>query len=217
MQEGRMIPDLDEEDYDQDGEIPEETTLILLAAIPTFERVRIELMVQEAAKSYLKGTEKAYAKLGEKFVSDEIKKEAEKYLIEYKTGLLDGYTVIQGKKVYWLRDRTLAERQKIFDTIKKGVAEGNNTNTITKELQDYFNMQKSQAERIAINETAYVQARARDYTYQKYGVEKVLWVVGSNPCHICDELAGQVFTWNDLPYQQPVHVRCNCELEPIFY
>ncbi|MEN6551896.1 MAG: minor capsid protein, partial [Methanobacterium sp.] len=190
--------------------------LILLAVIPAFERERIEIMVKEAAKSYLKGTEKAYSKLGEKFVSDEIKKEVEEYLAEYKAGLLDGYTVIQEKKVYWLRDRTLAERQNIFDIIKKGTADGNNAKTITQKLQDYFNMQKSQAERIAVNETAYVQARARDSTYQKYGVEKVLWVVGSNPCHICEELAGQVFTWDDLPYQQPVHVRCNCELEPVF-
>lgn len=210
-----MTQGLDTEDYDPDSEIPEETLLILSAAIPTYEQTRLDLLVQEASKSYLAGAQKAYGKLGEKFVADEVKKEAENYLKEYKAGLLDGHTVIQGKKVYWLRDRTLAERQKIFDIIKDGITKDIGSDQITQELQDYFKIQKSQAETIAINETAYVQARARDITYQKFGVEKVLWVVGSNPCHICEELAGRVFTWDDLPNTPPIHVRCGCDLEPV--
>lgn len=210
-----MIPELDAEDYDSDEEIPEDTLLVLLTAIPAYEQARLDLIVQEASKSYLKGTKKAYTKLGEKFSSEDVKIEAEKYLTDYKTGLLDGYTIIQGKKVYWLRDRTLSERKKIFDTIKEGVTKDRSSKSITQELQDYFQMQKYQAETIAINETTYIQDRARDITYQKYDVERVIWVVGSNPCHICEEFAGQIFTWDDLPYQQPVHVHCNCDLDPV--
>lgn len=210
-----MIPELDADEYDPENSIPDETILILLAAIPAFETVRLDLIVQEASKSYLKGTQKAYTKLGEKLVSEEVKLEAEKYLKEYKSCIMDGYTVIQGNKVYWLRDRTLKERQKIFDIVKGGVTENKSKDRLTLELQDYFNLQKTQAGLIAGNETQYVQARARDRTYQKLGVERLRWITAAHPCSVCEELDGHVFTWDDLPYQQPVHLHCLCDLEPV--
>ncbi|MEN6551537.1 MAG: minor capsid protein, partial [Methanobacterium sp.] len=201
--------------YDPDDEIPEETVLIISAAIIKYEAARIDSLIAGATKSYLKGAKKAYSKVNQPFVSEEVKKEAEKYLKEYKKSVMDGYTTIQGKKVYWLRDRTLTERQKIFDILKDGITKGKSRDLIAQELKAYFEMQKSQAQLIAINETNYIKAQARDITYKKYGVERVLWTVGSNPCHICEELEGRIFTWDDLPYVPPIHVRCSCDLEAV--
>ena len=212
-----MIPDLDPDDYNSDNEIPEETLLIISAAITKFEAVRIDSLLSGASKSYLKGSKGAYSKLKEPFVSDEVKKEAEKYLNEYKNCIMDGYTVIQGKKVYWLRDRTLKERQKIFDIVKEGISENKGKEILTRKLQDYFNLQKTQSELIAGNETQYVQARARDTVYLNFGVERLRWITAAHPCSVCEEFEGRVYTWDDLPYQQPVHIRCLCDLEPVFY
>ncbi len=210
-----MIPELSADDYDPDNQIPEETLAILLAAIPAFERARLDLIVQGASKSYVTGTRIAYSRLGKKFVSEDVKDDVYSFLKTYKKQINEGYTVIQGEKVYWLRDRTLTERQKIFNIVKNGILEGKNPNVTKKEFQDYFKMQKSQAEAIARTETAYVQARGRDDRYKQFGVKKVKWLLGGNPCPKCAQYGGRVFTWDDLPLQQPAHVCCTCDLAPV--
>lgn len=210
-----MIPELDAEDYDSENDIPEETTSILLAAIPAFETARLNLIVQEASKSYLKGVKTAYFRLGEKFISDDVKDDVYSFLKTYKKQINEGYTIIQGEKVYWLRDRTLAERQKIFDIIKTGILGGKNPNVIKDNFEKYFTMQKSQAEAIARTETAYVQERGIEERYKKFGVEKVKWLLGSNPCPECQRYGGKIYTWDELPYSLPRHVRCTCTLAPV--
>lgn len=210
-----MIPEFDPEDYDEDNNIDEKLLILLALLIPNYEKTRVDMLVSGATKNYLNGATTAYKRLKQDIIKDELKTETEKYLAEYKKGLLDGYTKIQGKKVYWLRDRTLNERQKIFDIINEGIQKEKSTDILTSEIQEYFGMQKTQAQVLAINETAYVKARARDIIYHKYDVEEMKWLLGSNPCEICIPFGGQIYTWDTLPYEQPVHIRCNCDLEPV--
>lgn len=210
-----MIPELDPEELDPDNNIPTELLAILSVSIPAFEKSRIDNLVAGASKEYIKGTKTAYERLGQKFVAEEIKDDVYDFLKTYKKQLNEGYTVIQGEKVYWLRNRTLDERQKIFDIISEGVTQGKPPATVKKEFQDYFGMQKSQAERIARTETAYVQANGRDDHYKKYGVERVKWLLGPNPCPECLDYGNKIYTWDTLPKSQPVHANCSCDLAPV--
>lgn len=210
-----MIPELDPNELDPNSNVSEELLAVLLLAIPTFEKSRIDNLVAGASKEYLRGAKTAYTRLGKQIVVDEVKDSVTSFLKTYQEQLNDGYTVIQGKKVYWLRDRTLAERQKIFDIISEGVTQGKTPATVRKEFQDYFGMQKMQAERIARTETAYVQANGRDDHYKQFGVEKVKWLLGPNPCPECLDYGNKIYTWDTLPKNQPVHVNCSCDLAPV--
>lgn len=210
-----MIPEFNPDDYEKSDDFPEELLSIILLAIPKYEKSRIDNLIAGASKNYIAGNKIAYERIGKKFVSSEIKDDVYAFLKEYKKQIEAGYTVIQGEKVYWLRDRTLVERQKIFDIVSEGITKGKSPDIVKKEFQDYFKMQKRQAERIARTETAYVQANGRDDRYKKAGVKKVKWLLGPKPCERCKPLGGQIFTWDELPYQQPAHVLCTCDLSPV--
>ena len=210
-----MIPEFNPNDYDPDNNVTEELLAVLLVAIPAFENARMETIIEGAAKNYLKGIKIAYERLDEKFVSSEVKDDVYSFLKTYKKQINEGYTIIQGEKVYWLRDRTLTERQKIFDIISEGVIKGKSPEVVKMEFQDYFSMQGYQAERLARTETAYVQAQGRDDRYKQFGVKKVKWLLGTNPCPLCAQYGGKIYTWDDLPLQQPAHVNCTCDLSPV--
>lgn len=210
-----MIPEFDPGDYEKSDDFPEELLTILLLTIPKYEKARIETIIAGASKAYLTGTKTAYERLGEDFVSSEVKDDVYIFLKEYKKQIEAGYTVIQGEKVYWLRDRTLAERQKIFDIVSEGITQGKSPATVKKEFVDYFGMQKSQAETLARTETAYVQEQGIADRYKKAGVIKVKWLLGAHPCPECQRYGGNIYTWDKLPYSIPRHPRCTCTLSPV--
>lgn len=210
-----MIPEFNPNDYDPDNNVTEELLAVLLVAIPAFENARMETIIEGASKNYLKGTKIAYERLGENFVSSEVKDDVYSFLKTYKKQINEGYTIIQGEKVYWLRDRTLTERQKIFDIVSEGVIKGKSPDVVKKEFQDYFLMQEYQAERLARTETAYVQEKGIYDRYTTFGVKKVKWLLGANPCHVCAQFGGKVFDINDLPYLIPVHPSCTCTIVPV--
>jgi len=209
-----VIPELDPKDFDPDGIISAEQLATIASAIESFESARLNDLLKGASKSYADGSKIAAKLMKKKFVADEIEDDLLKFLIEYQKQLRAGYTVIQGKKVYWLRDRVLSERQFIFDTISNGIIEGRSIEKTAKELQEYFKTSKKYSMLLARTETMYVRANARDERYKKNGVKKVKWLLGKNPCEICQPLGGKIFTWDNLPYNQPVHVRCTCGLSP---
>lgn len=210
-----MIPKFKPEDYDSENIIDEKTLAILLLYIPKFEKARMEILIKNCIKSYLKGEQEAFNFLKMVFDSEDAKDAATVFLKTYKKQIEQGYTIIQGEKVYWLRDRVLNERQKIFDIISEGIKKGLPPDQVNKNFIDYFNIQKSQAESLARTETAYVQARGAENRFKKQNVGRVKWLLGPNPCEICLPLGGKIFTWETLPYQIPVHPRCTCTLAPV--
>jgi SPP1 gp7 family putative phage head morphogenesis protein len=209
------IPELDPQDYDPENLIPEEVITVLLTVIPIFENARRESIIAYASKNYIQGNKIAYTRLKKPFKTAKIEDDVYAYLKEYKKQIDEGYTIIQNNRVYWLKDRTLQERQQIFKIISNGIVEGKTPNVVRQEFQDYFSMLKSDAERISRTETAYVQCQGRDSRYKKFGVEKVKWLLGSHPCPKCQSYGGKIYTWDELPYYQPVHPACTCDLSPI--
>lgn len=209
------IPDPDLDELNPDNTIPEKEAAAIVAALMAFEDARKKTLVQGASRAYLRGETVAHKRLLTPLVPEEIKDDVYSFLKTYKGQLDDGYTVIQGEKTFWLKNRTMREREQIFDLISKGITEGKSPAVVRKEFQDFMLMQKSQAETIARTETAYVQARGRDNRYKAHGVERVKWLCGPAPCELCSPLEGRVFTWDELPYQQPTHPRCVCDLGPV--
>lgn len=209
-----MIPEIDPQELDPDSIIPEELLAVLLEAIQTFEENRIDVMVKGATKGYLKGEMIAHTRLDTPFKSSEVKDDIYSFLKTYKAQLDEGYTIIQGEKNYWLKKRTLEERQKIFDIISNGITEGKSPPKVAKEFEKYFGMAKRDAVTLARTETAYVQATGRDIRYKKFGVKKVKWLLGKNPCDVCRALGGKIFMLADPQIRQPKHVRCTCDLSP---
>jgi len=210
-----MIPEIDPQELDPNSIIPEELLAVLLEAIPTFEDQRIEIITEGATKGYLKGEMIAHTRLDIPFKSSEVKDDIYSFLKTYKQQLDDGYTIIKGEKNYWLRDRTLKERQKIFDIISNGITEGKGPANVSKEFQEYFSMSKRDSVTLARTETAYVQATGRDIRYKKFGVEKVKWLLGKNPCDECLALGGKILMLDDPLARQPKHPRCTCDLSPV--
>lgn len=210
-----MIPPLKKEEYDPESILPPEILAVLLSAIPSFEKDRIETLIEGATENYIKGEQDAYKLLDIAFDEDDVLDAAHAYLKTYKSQISDGYTYIQGEKVFWLRDRTINERQKIFDIIKEGIIKGKSPDVVKQDFVTHFGMQKSQAETLARTETAYVQARGAENRFKRQGVEKIKWLLGANPCSECKKYGGKVFTWDTLPFSIPRHPRCTCSLSPV--
>jgi SPP1 gp7 family putative phage head morphogenesis protein len=210
-----LIPELDPSELDPDNTIPEDLTAIIVTAIQLFENKRKDSLIAGAAKNYLTGIVEAYKQVNTKFKTSQFKDEVQEFLKVYKSQLQEGYTIIQGKKVFWLRDRTIAERQLLFDTISTGLNKGNSPADIAKELKKYVDLSKSHAELISRTETAYVQGNARENSYKNLGVKKVKWLLGANPCPECVSLGNQIYNLDELPYSIPRHPRCTCALSPV--
>jgi SPP1 gp7 family putative phage head morphogenesis protein len=210
-----MIPELDPHDYNQDNEIPEELLLIVATSIKNFEKDRQQTLIAGATKNYLKGVKIAYKRAEKKFVADEVEDDVYAFLKEYETQIKEGYTVIQGEKVYWLKDRSLAERQFIFDTISNSIRGGEGVDVTAKKLNDYFAMSKRHAKLIARTETAYVQSHGAFNRYKKFGVKKYKWLLGKNPCSKCIPYGGKIYTEEELPGLPPLHGNCTCDIAPV--
>jgi SPP1 gp7 family putative phage head morphogenesis protein len=209
-----MIPEPDLSELDPEKQLTDTQKEMIIAAILLYESSRIDDLLKGASKEYISGIKEASSKLKVDVLSKEYKNEVTKYLKTYKAQLEEGYTIIQGKKVNWLEKRTLQERKAIFDIISAGLKNEHSTDVVTPALQEYFNMQKKEAHLIADNELKTIKNRARDSLYKKNNINKFIWLLGDNPCDICVPLGGQVFTWETMPYEQPVHLQCNCDLEP---
>jgi SPP1 gp7 family putative phage head morphogenesis protein len=187
---------------------------MIIAAILLYESSRIDDLLKGASKEYLSGIKEASGKLKVDVLSKEYIKEITKYLKTYKTQLEDGYTIIQGKKVNWLEKRTLQERKAIFDIISEGLKKGQTVDEISSNFEKYIGIQKKDARLIADHELRTAKTRASDSVYKKNGKNKFIWIHSDGcPCNICEPLGGQTFTWDTVPYEQPVHIACQCGKE----
>jgi SPP1 gp7 family putative phage head morphogenesis protein len=208
-----LIPPFDEEDYDPDNEISGDQKQVIGSAIIAYEKAFIGVLIAAASKNYIKGAIGANKLMGNPGLPDVIS-EARTYVKSYSEMLNAGYTMIQGEKLYWLKDRVLEDRQKIFDIITEGLKDGKTTAEIAQEYMDYFQSSKEYAQMLCQTETAYVQAMAQEEQYKINGVKTVFWVLGDKPCSECEMYGNQTYTWEELPAQIPVHPRCWCSLVP---
>lgn len=130
-------------------------------------------------------------------------------------------------EVDWLPTMNRSTRSAVNDIIQRGIAQGLPTGvverkkggytkgTIADELSKYFGGWKSRASTIARTEVARHQFVGSMARYQHYGVEKLLWLCGPNPCLLCGPLHNQVFTIDKVPFC-PIHPNCECDVAPYF-
>jgi len=187
-------------------------------ALKTYQATLEDILTRAAVRAYIAGEVKAHKQLGIPFSFDLVQKEALEYAKEYGRLLKgEGASIIQGKKVYWLKDSIAKQREEIFDKIEKGVKEGKSMPELTRELNDILTIDgKWRAERIARTEVARIQSLSAKNRYKKNNIKRVKWLCGPYPCPICQEYCGKTYNIGDIP-EVPLHPSCTCSYAPIVF
>ena len=178
-----------------------------------------------AVRSYISGDIKASKLLGIDISFDLVQKEALEYSKDYGELLYrEGASVIQGKKIPWLKDRTGQTRENVFKTIKDGLKEGKPVSeiggkklgkgTIAYDLKKIMGAEDSGMVRIARTEVARIQSAGSMTRYRANGIKKFKWLCGGDPCPICAQYCNKIFNIDDMP-EIPVHPNCTCDKAPV--
>ena len=197
----------------------------LQAEIDSYYEGIAQVAKTNAAKAHITGDLKAQAFLGFEFSDAMVQQEAVKYAREYGKLLTDeGASIIQGKKVPWLRDANKKTRASITDILKQGLKEGKPVTdiggkkavegTIAYDLKQYLGAEDARLTRIARTEIARFQSAGTLTRYKEAGVTQVKWLTADDPCPICAPYSNQIFDMKDLP-EIPVHPQCRCAYAPV--
>ena len=178
---------------------------------------------RNALKAHMAGGAKANQLMGVELSPAALEPAALAFARDYGRLLVDeGATVIKGEKVYWLADRTVEQREKIYGVIEQGLKEGKPTGikrpvpgTIAYDLKEHcLGPEHRSMTTIARTEIARIQRAGATERYVESGVvEGETWLCGQNPCPICQELCGKTFPIGEAP-EQP-HPNCTCDTKPV--
>jgi hypothetical protein len=108
------------------------------------------------------------------------------------------------------------QEAKANEIIRKVLAEeGNDTQEMTRRLEDSLGTYQSRARAIAVTETSSMYGNAYCDTLESNGINKVVWrrdpqMKQKAPCDFCDPLDGQVMTIMEFRVQFPAHTNCAC-------
>lgn len=194
-----------------------ETERALTAALDKHQRTVANALTREAVRAHISGDLTAYKAMqpiGIRF--DLVQAEALAYSKEYGALLKrEGASIIQGKKVPWLKDSTGRTRAEVFKTINEGLKEGKPVDKIGRELRKtLIRDKKFEFERIARTEVARIQSAGSLARYEANGVKKFKWLCGGDPCPLCSPYCGKIFSIDEIP-EIPVHPNCTCDKAPI--
>ncbi len=97
------------------------------------------------------------------------------------------------------------------EAVIKGMDEGMSSQETGALVRDVWtDLETWEAERIARTEAARARAIAGKQAYGDAGIQKVVWIVGPNPCSaICAPRAGKAYPIDEFP-DQPAHPSCMC-------
>lgn len=140
----------------------------------------------------------------------------------------EGASIINGEKIYWLRDMDEQNRNDITKIIRDGLAEGKPTGqkesgkgtypkgSIARELQDYFTERKSHASMVARTEIARIQNISGMERYQARGIKQVEVLDGNGEasCPECDEANGQIWDLDYAMTHELEHPNCRRAFNP---
>ncbi|WP_413476796.1 minor capsid protein [Latilactobacillus fuchuensis] len=114
----------------------------------------------------------------------------------------------------WANNDQLKSR--LDQLLTRSLVQGINPNVLARELSDQFkrefNNSRYMAERLMRTETARVQDEAQRRSFEKNGIEYVMWVAEPDACENCIDIANA----NDGIYPLakapgiPVHANCRC-------
>ena len=195
------------------------------AAMDEYQRDIATAARNNAARAHIAGDLSAHRLLDIGVSFDLIQKEALEYSKPYGELLYrEGASVIQGKKISWLKDRTGQTRENVFKTIRDGLKEGKPVSeiggkklgkgTIAYDLKQIMQTEDSSMVRIARTEVARIQSAGSMTRYKANDIKKLKWLCGGDPCPICAQYCNKIFNINDIP-EIPVHPNCTCDKAPI--
>ena len=195
------------------------------AAMDEYQRDIATATRNNAARAHIAGDLSAHKLLDIDISFDLIQKEALEYSKPYGELLYrEGASVIQGKKIPWLKDRTGQTRENVFKTIRDGLKEGKPVSeiggkklgkgTIAYDLKQIMQTEDSSMVRIARTEVARIQSAGSMTRYKANGIKKFKWLCGGDPCPICAQYCNKIFSTDDIP-EIPVHPNCTCDKAPV--
>ncbi len=140
-----------------------------------------------------------------------INRETEVILKRYESMISDGYTVIDGKKIYWLRDSDKNTRKAVYEAVEAGIKEGKSVAELTNDLKPIFSELKTNARLTAHHELSYINDLSSDLRKKNQGIKTDTWFsVGDNkvrPLH--QQFDGQIFKVGAPPYPSS-YLNCRC-------
>lgn len=122
----------------------------------------------------------------------------------------------------------LAERgkQRVYATVRQGIAEGQTNAQIIKALRGTAALQfkdgvlqplKVSADSVVRTARAHISSVTYDGIYRQLGVKEVMWsaMLELRTCARCAALDRQVFAIDKPHPRNPIHSRCRCQLVPL--
>lgn len=185
------------------------------------EAERVATLIRDVSKSYMRGQIVGSGLLGESPSPARINSMTAAFMRYYsKLAVEEGVTIINGKKVPWLKTRTEEERSEIYRIINEGLNKGTypgrkegalySEGSIGQQLQSYFNERRSQSYAVARTETGRILNIGKLDMFSSRGVEEVTVKDGdgANPCDICKQYNNQVWTLEYAMTHELEHPNC---------
>jgi hypothetical protein len=118
-----------------------------------------------------------------------------------------------------LKGITAAMDQTISRVLAEALAHGRSAKQITKLLnEEVIGLGRKRSAMLAHTEIVRAHAEGQLDALQRMGVQRVgvmvEWVVGGNPCKICADRAGGVYTIDEARGLIPYHTFCKCAWIP---
>lgn len=205
------------------------TERALTAAHDKYQRALTGILTHEAMRAHIAGDVGAHKALGISVSFDLVQKEALAYSKEYGELLYrEGATIIEGRKVPWLRKSTGRTREAIFKTINEGLKEGKPVaqiggkriapGTIAHDLRKLVIRDKDyEYVRIARTEVGRIQNQGTLTRYDRNDVTEVdvLDDEGPNSCEACIIANGQRWTLDYARTHELEHPNCVRAFTPV--
>ena len=176
-------------------------------------------LAKQSAEMFIAGDLKAQSLLTVSVDNILVQEEALEYATEYGKLLKnEGASIINGKKVTWLKDSTDKMRLDTITKITEGIDAGESMDVLTKELRKTFVTEHEYKLRmIARTETARIQNIGTVNRYKKLDIThvEVLDNEGPNSCEECGIANGQTWTVEYATSHELEHPNCVRSFSPI--
>jgi len=176
-------------------------------------------LAKQSAEMFIAGDLKAQSLLTVSVDNVLVQEEALEYATEYgKLLKKDGASIINGKKITWLKDSTDKMRLDTITKITEGIDAGESMDDLTKELRKTFVTEHEYKLRmIARTETARIQNIGTVNRYKKLDIThvEVLDNEGPNSCEACGIANGQTWTVKYATSHELEHPNCVRNFSPI--
>jgi hypothetical protein len=207
-----------------------ETEEIIDETVADFTEIVIRSLTQSAYRNYAMADAEALARLGDPMDWAVIDPDAIAFAKQYQKLLIEeGATIINGKKIPWMKKFSAEARAEVGKIIEEGIQQGLFTGgketkkgTFAKKstaakLKEFFNERKSHASTVARTETQQIRQTAKLNRWKARGFELVLVKDGdhANSDDICKFKNGQIWTVEFALNNVSEHPNCVRRFVPV--